>query len=255
MSRTSKFDYQAAIEKNLTPWPDGLTLDELLEHSALDVDRSTLFRHLTRLIERGRAERIGKARATRYRLLGAAPVKPEAVLPDAASTAPPAPPQALEDHRPHAAAPATGSAPTSRGKPESTPAVPPADSFGAPDKPPARARPDSAPASPQAPFAFTASAFPSAARSDGAALEDSRHGPLVIKAVRRIVRERKRFNPVNLDIYLSLLVPREELDEFTAAVRKELAGLHADNLHRYGISPAEFSAYTPLEEFSEASPS
>jgi len=254
MSRTSKFDYQAAIEKNLIAWPDGLTLDELLERSALEVDRSTLFRHLTRLIERGRAERIGKARATRYRLLGAAPVKPEAGLPDAAPTAPPVPPQAPDDHHDRSAAPAAASTLASRAEPDVTPPVPPADSFGAPGDPPARDRPDSTPASPQAPFAFTAGAFPSSARSDGAALEDSRHGPLLIKAVRRIVRERKRFNPVNLDIYLSLLVPREELDEFAAEVRKELNGLNADNLHRFGISPAEFSGYTPLEEYSEASP-
>jgi hypothetical protein len=255
MSRTSKFDYQAAIESNLTPWPDGLTLDELLAHSALDVDRSTLFRHLSRLIERGRAERIGKARATRYRLLGAAPIKPEPVLPDAAPTAPPTVPEPREDH-PRNAAPTAASPPGPSGtEPDSIPAAPRADSFSAPDDPLPLARPDSTSARPRAPFAFTASASPSPARSDSAALEDSRHGPLVIKAVRRIVRERKRFDPVNLDIYLSLLVPREELDEFAAVVRKELAGLHEDNLHRFGISPAEFSGYTPLEEFSEASPS
>lgn len=67
MGRAKKFDYQAAIESSLIAHPDGLSLDELLEHSGFEVDRSTLFRHLARLIETGRAERIGKARASRYR--------------------------------------------------------------------------------------------------------------------------------------------------------------------------------------------
>lgn len=82
MGRSKKFDYQAAIENSLIGHPDGLTLDELLERSGLEVDRSTLFRHLTRLIETGRAERIGDARASRYRALGAAPIRANLAPPD-----------------------------------------------------------------------------------------------------------------------------------------------------------------------------
>ena len=68
MGRPKKFNYQAVIENKLAEHPDGFSLDELLAFSELKVDRSTLFRHLTRLIERGQAERIGNARASRYRL-------------------------------------------------------------------------------------------------------------------------------------------------------------------------------------------
>ncbi len=72
MGRSAKIDYQAVLEKNLIGHPDGLPLDELLERSGLKVDRSTLFRHLARLIEKGRVERVGKARASRYRPLNIA---------------------------------------------------------------------------------------------------------------------------------------------------------------------------------------
>ena len=81
MGRSKKFDYQAAIERSLIAHPDGLTLDELLERSGLEVDRSTLFRHLAQLIQQGRAERFGKARASRYRPLSAAPADPSPVPP------------------------------------------------------------------------------------------------------------------------------------------------------------------------------
>ena len=78
MARQQKFDYQAALEIDLMAHPDGLTLDQLLEHSGFKVDRSTLFRHLSRLIAQGRAERIGKARASRYRPLAAAAIPADA---------------------------------------------------------------------------------------------------------------------------------------------------------------------------------
>lgn len=74
MARQQKFDYEAALENDLIAHPGGLTLDQLLERSGFKVDRSTLFRHLSRLIEQGRAERIGKARASRYRPLAAAEI-------------------------------------------------------------------------------------------------------------------------------------------------------------------------------------
>lgn len=76
MGRSKKFDYQATIESSLLAHPDGLTLDELLERSGLEVDRSTLFRHLAQLIQQGRAERFGKARASRYRPLNAVQADP-----------------------------------------------------------------------------------------------------------------------------------------------------------------------------------
>lgn len=250
MSRTSKFDYQAAIESNLILWPDGLTLDELLERSALEVDRSTLFRHLSRMIQRGRAERTGKARASRYRLLDAPSAKPETRLQD---TALPAPQRPKSDQQ-SAAPAAAGEHEPQRAEPDPIPAAPHANSPTAPEGAPPPALPETVPATPPAPPPFTAAPPPSA-QSARLALETSRHGPLVLKAVRRVVRERRRFNPVNLDIYLSLLVPREELDEFSAVVRRELAGLSADNLHRFDLSPAEFSGYTPLEDMPETSDS
>ncbi len=232
MSRSSKFDYQAAIESNLIAWPDGLTLDELLERSALEVDRSTLFRHLSRLIESGRAERIGKARATRYRLLGAARARSDSAPPELQ------PPPANDE--------------SPRVEPAAGPAASPPTPALSPDEPLPPAPPDGVPAAAQAASIFNGNYAPSPAAAARAALEDSRHGPLVIKAVRRVVRERSRFNPVNLDIYLSLLVPREELDDFTAEVKKELAELNEGNLYRFDLSPAEFSGYSPLEESSGA---
>jgi hypothetical protein len=168
MGRSAKADYQAVLESTLATHPDGLPLDELLERSGLKVDRSTLFRHLTRLIETGRAERIGDARASRYRLLGAAPVR-----------APLAPPD------------------TQRAEPKSVP------------------------------------------------VEAMEYDAVVKKAVRRIVREWKQCNPVNLQIYLSLLVEPKHLNKVTAAVEEELAGLHEGNLARFGLSQAEFSAFIP----------
>ena len=69
MGRTPKFDYRIALETELQWHPDGISLDQLLERSGLAADRSTLFRHLSRLIREGRAERIGNARASRYRTL------------------------------------------------------------------------------------------------------------------------------------------------------------------------------------------
>lgn len=72
MGRSKKFDYQAILENQLIAEPGGLSLDALLERCGLKVDRSTLFRHLARLIEKGRVERVGKARASRYRPLNIA---------------------------------------------------------------------------------------------------------------------------------------------------------------------------------------
>jgi len=102
MSRSNKFDYQAALENSLIAHPEGLSLDELVAHTGLKVDRSTLFRHMTHLLEQGRVERVGKARASRYRWLKPAQAVPD---PDPGAQAPaiaPAPERA-ERRRPNVA--------------------------------------------------------------------------------------------------------------------------------------------------------
>lgn len=168
MGRSVKFDYHAAIENSLIAHRDGLALDELLRSSGLDVDRSTLFRHLARLIETGRVERIGNARASRYRIPSNAPVPAPLALPG-----------------------------TAHAEPAEVPAA-------APD-----------------------------------------HDAVVKKAVRTIVREWKRFDRVNLQIYLSLMVKPEHLDEVAAAVESELDGLHEGNLDRFGLAPADLAGFIP----------
>ncbi len=168
MGRSVKLDYQAVIKNKLSGYPDGLALDQLLARSGLQVDRSTLFRHLTRLIEKGRAERIGDARASRYRLLGEVPIRAHLALPY-----------------------------TQRAEPESVP------------------------------------------------VEAPECGAVVKKAVRTIVREWKRCNQVNLEIYLSLFVEPQHLNQVAAAVENELAGLHEGNLDKFGLTPAEFSVFIP----------
>ena len=184
MGRSKKFDYQAIIENSLIAHPDGLTLDELLEQSGLNVDRSTVFRHLTHLIEQGRAERIGNARASRYRPPGVAGIREDLVLPYTQRPA-------VEDVRP-------------------------AENYQQ-----VRAEPDSVP------------------------VLAPEYDAVVKKAVRTIVREWKRCNRVNLQIYLSLLAKPEHLDGLAAAVEKELAGLHERNLVKFGLSQADFRDFIP----------
>ncbi|MBE0624425.1 MAG: hypothetical protein IH606_06405 [Burkholderiales bacterium] len=198
MGRSNKFDYRAAIQMTLLAHPDGLSLDELVEHSGLKVDRSTLFRHLTRLIATGRAQRVGKARASRYRPLdpGRAAADPD-----------PADPR-------H---PATGQEPEALQYP----------------------LPDEAPGADAEPYPV-----------DGAEAKNvpdwtPAHEAAVKKAVRTVVREWKRCNRLNLQIYLSLLVKPEQVNELVAVVEKELAGLHQDNLDSFGLTPAEFARYVP----------
>lgn len=188
MGRSRKFDYQAAIENSLNARPDGLTLDEILERAGFEVDRSTLFRHLARLIAEGRAERIGNARASRYRPLGAG--TRERVVPPPAQPAaqPPGQPSANKEAGNYRQVPA---------KPAGVPVLSP------------------------------------------------EHAAVVKKAVRTVVREWKRCNRVNLQIYLSLLAKAEHLDKLTAAVEKELAGLHEGNLTEFELTEAELRAYTP----------
>ena len=168
MGRSKKFDYQAAIENSLIGQTDGLTLDELLERSGFKVDRSTLFRHLTQLIETGRAERTGDARASRYRLLSVAPPRSHLALPELR-----------------------------------------------------RAEPANVP------------------------VEAPEHGAAVKKTVRTIVREWKRFDRINLEIYLSLFLKPEDANEVAAAVEKELAGLHQGNLAEFGLTRTEFDLFVP----------
>ena len=202
MGRSKKFDYEAAIEDCLSAHPDGLALDELLQRSGLEVDRSTLFRHLTKLIEQGRAERIGKARASRYR--------PPSLVRSAADPVP------VAGRQPGVApAPAILEHPL----PAATPVPPPSEVRQLPQA--AQAEPDRVPA---------------------LAVE---HDEVVKKAVRKIVREWKRFDRVNLQIYLSLLVKPGLQDGVAVAVEKELAGLHQGKLAAFELTPAEFADFTP----------
>lgn len=166
MGRSVKFDYGAAIEDSLTAHPEGLPLDDLLSRSGFSVDRTTLFRHLARLIEAGRVERIGNARASRYRRREIAPAQPPLAMPETRDAEPANIAAAAPDYR-----------------------------------------------------------------------------PAVIKAVRTIVREWKRFDRINLQIYLSLMVKPEHLSEVAVIVEKELAGLHEGNLDEFGISLAAFHGF------------
>jgi hypothetical protein len=202
MGRSNKFDYQAAIETCLIAHPEGLSLDQLVEHSGLQVDRSTLFRHLTHLIESGRVERIGKARASRYRPLNPARSVPD---PEPSHIPPPAvqrAPKFLESH------------------------LPEAPSFQPPSE------------------VHQASEINRAGPEDVSS-RTPQHEAVVKKAVRTIVRDWKRCNRVNLEIYLSLLVKPEQVDEIGAEVEKELAGLRADDLDRFGLTLADFDRFVP----------
>ena len=203
MGRPEKFDYQSAIENSLIANPDGLTLDQLLECSGFEVDRSTLFRHLAKLIEQGRAERLGKARASRYR-------SPSIV-------------RIAADPAPH-----SGRHPGLEPAPEFVEHPLPRPTFVQPpqgepheEHPPVRAEPDRVSAGPLG------------------------YGEAVKKAVRKIVREWKRFSRINLEIYLSLLVKPEHLNQVAEAVEYALTGLNEDNLADFGLTPAEFAGFTP----------
>jgi hypothetical protein len=203
MGRSNKFDYQAAIKMSLIAYPDGLSLDELVEHSGLKVDRSTLFRHLTHLIEQGRAERVGKARASRYRPLDLARPAPDPEPPNTQGPAAQPVPESVE-----------------------------------------RPLPDETPFSPSSEVGELHQSGHT--EQGGVPSRAPEQDAVVKKAVRTIVREWKRCNRVNLQIYLSFLVKPEHLDELAAAVEKELASLHEDNLDRFGLTPAEFAGFTPL---------
>ena len=206
MGRSKKFDYQTVIENSLIAHPEGLTLDQLLERSGFTVDRSTLFRHLARLIERGSAERVGNARASRYRPLDPARIAADPEPPDRQRPAVRQVPEFLERR-------------------------------------PANETPFPLPSEvPQLPK--TGRAEP--ARVPVMAPES---GAVVKKAVRKIVREWKRFSRINLEIYLSLLVEPEHLNALAEAVEKELAGLHEGNLADFGLSTDEFFDFTPPASF------
>ncbi|MEK7438100.1 MAG: helix-turn-helix domain-containing protein [Pseudomonadota bacterium] len=202
MSRSNKFDYQMALENSLIAHPEGLSLDELVAHTGLKVDRSTLFRHMSQLIEQGRVERVGKARASRYRSLN--------------------PAQAVPDpHPPGTQHPAIARAPESA----------------------ERRRPEVVPAQP---LPRTGSLEPTPVSSPTTE-PIGNYDAVVKKAVRTIVREWKRCNRVNLQIYLSLLVKPDVLDELAEVVEKELAGLREDDLDRFGLTPMEYSRFIPSE--------
>ena len=70
MAKGARIDYQGVIETALSGLDDGLSLDEILIATKLSVDRSTLFRQVTRLMDACRIERVGSARSSRYRLQG-----------------------------------------------------------------------------------------------------------------------------------------------------------------------------------------
>lgn len=196
MGRSKKFDYQAAIQSSLIAHPDGLTLDELLERSGFQVDRSTLFRHLARLIQAGGVERVGKARASRYR---------------------PLPITAVRD----------------ASHPHYTPRPALAPERSAENYPPVRVEPDSVPQPDRL------------APPDNVADFTSAHRAVIKKAVCTVVREWKRCNRINLQIYLSLMAEPEHLDALTAAVEARLAGLHAGDLAEFGLTEDEFRRFIP----------
>lgn len=202
MGRSEKFEYKTAIENSLIANPDGLTLDQLLKCSGLEVDRSTLFRHLAKLIEQGRAERIGKARASRYRSPSLVQIAAE-----------PAPPK--DQHPEVQPAPEFMEHPL----PQETLFQPPQGETQ-PAHHPVRAEPDRVSAGPLG------------------------YGEVVKKAVRKIVREWKRVNRVNLQIYLSLLVKPGQLNEVAEAVENALAGLNEGNLADFDLTPVEFAGFT-----------
>ena len=195
MGRARKFDYQTAIEGTLTAHPDGLSLDEMLGLAGFEIDRSTLFRQLARLIEQAKVERVGKARASRYRWLGE----------HGASTAPrppmERPPAEIAANEPRSEKPA--------------PAV--------------RTEPDAG--------------VPESTQPDATNAETPEHAIAINKAVRAIVRDWKRYDRVNLHIYLSLLVAREHIDRLAAAVDRELRGLHPDRLEKFGLTPEDLAVY------------
>ena len=188
---------------SLNAHPEGLSLDELVEHSGLKVDRSTLFRHMAQLIEQGRAERIGKARASRYR-----PLNVLTSAPDRSAQNPPPP---------GASTPATA---------QSAEPVAPSQPIAPPDE--AQVSHPSGSAEPQS--------GPSRAID---------YEAVVKKAVRTVVRDWKRCNHINLQIYLSLLVKPDVLDEIAEVVEKELASLTEDDLDRFGLTPTEYSRFVP----------
>ncbi len=209
MGRSNKFDYQAIIEGSLIAHPDGLTLDELVERSGLEVDRSTLFRHLAHLIELGRAERVGKARASRYRPLDLARIGAD---PEPPGTRGPAVRDVPE--RPERQSPSPESQP-----PNETPILSP-DEARQPHP-------------------------TDGAKPAGATVVAPEHAAVVEKAVRTIVRQWKRYDRLNLQIYLSLMVKPEHLNGLTAAVEQELAGLHEGNLADFGLTQADFRSFIP----------
>ena len=196
MGRARKFDYQTAIEGTLTAHPDGLSLDEMLGLAGFEIDRSTLFRQLARLIEEAKVERVGKARASRYRWLGCQGIA-AAPLPFMAP-----PPTEAAANEPGTEEPAS----TVRTEPEA--------------------------------------AAPDSTRSDAPNTEAPEDVTAVNKAVRAIVRDWKRYDRINLHIYLSLIVAREHIDRLAATVEKELKGLHPGNLERFGLTPADLAEYT-----------
>lgn len=197
MGRSKKFDYQAAILASLNAHPDGLTLDELLERSGFEVDRSTLFRHLARLIQSGGAERIGNARASRYRSRRVAGIAAEPALPDTPRPEVRQPPVPREH-----------SLPIHHVRSAEVHPPPGAETVAVPVLPP-------------------------------------EHRAVVRKAVRTVVREWKRYDRVNLKIYLSLLAKAEHLDALAAAVEAELDRLHEGNLAEFDLSQAEFAGFIP----------
>ncbi len=81
MARRAQIDYQAVLENALANYPSGIALDELMREAKLSVDRSTVSRHLAQLIALRRVERVGNARAARYRLLGVGRIRAYLAVP------------------------------------------------------------------------------------------------------------------------------------------------------------------------------
>lgn len=255
MGRARKFDYQAAIQHNLIAASGALTLDELLERSGLEVDRSTLFRHLTALIQQGRVERLGKARASRYRPLGGtradeAPTQADMPHP-AARFAPERLAASLPGDRSHLTQVTDRQFDIGGAfePPMGTPGTAIIDDRSAPGR--TEDVPESADAahltqeSQESNGSMAENYGPAPAEPKSAPVPAPDYGVAIRKAVRLVVREWKRCDRRNLQIYLSLLAEPEHVEALGVTVEQELAGLHEGNLDLFGLTAAEFSEFDP----------
>ncbi|TSA10356.1 MAG: hypothetical protein D4R74_14890 [Betaproteobacteria bacterium] len=86
---------------------------------------------------------------------------------------------------------------------------------------------------------------PAPAEAENVPVPTPDYGVAIRKAVRVVVREWKRCDRRNLQIYLSLLAEPEHVDALSVTVEQELAGLHEGNLEKFELTPAEFGEFDP----------